>query len=640
MRPGSRTRSAAVALTVTALLTSCGGGADRSGGNFVSIYDNNFSAAVIRIPVGGLLRWMHVGHVVHNVIPIDADWATSAGKGADLQPGSEVEARFSTAGVYRYYCSYHGTADGQGMSGVIVVGDVAYSPGARGAQAPVDTPSGGMRRVPQEYPTIQSAVDAAVPGDLVLVDTGVYREEVTVTTPSIVIRGVDRNATIVDGEFVRGNGFAVYADQVAIENFTARHAVLNGFFWTGVTGFRGSYLTAYNNGDYGVYAFGATDGVFEDSYASGSPDSGFYVGECYPCRIVIRRVTAEHNALGYSGTNSGGELYVVSSIWRDNRVGLVPATLDIELVPPQRDATFAANLVTGNSSLTAPAAFLPSIAFGSGFLIGGGVRNIVERNVIADHVLDGIAVISFLDRNFWPAEGNIIRNNRIFRSGRADLALGGPASRDNCFSRNEFHSSAPAGLELLAGCGRPRLPMGHDPIALGGTLFVRAAREEHHERPSYKTQPEPGPQPQMPGGLTAPVRIAAHVFDSLHFKVDDAQLPPEAEAYLASAPSTTLAGPGALGVFSGRWSYHLLWVLLLLWVALALWDLKRRQDLGRGGRLTWGAVVIAIPYLGALAYHVAGRPTLSRWLRITVILGGVLLYLGLMLLGLRAYGSL
>ena len=45
---------------------------------------------------------------------------------------------------------------------------------------------------------------------------------------------------------------------------------------------RGSYLTAYNNGDYGVYAFDAVDGVLEHSYASGSPDAGFYIGQCYP----------------------------------------------------------------------------------------------------------------------------------------------------------------------------------------------------------------------------------------------------------------------------------------------------------------------------------------------------------------------
>ncbi len=197
-----------------------------------------------------------------------------------------------------------------------------------------------------------------------------------------MIRGADRNTSVIDGEFVRGNGIVVLADAVAIENLTARNARLNGFYWSGVTGFRGSWLTAYNNGDYGIYAFGASDGLFEDSYASGSPDSGFYIGQCYPCRIVIRRVTAERNALGYSGTNSGGELYVVSSIWRNNRSGLVPASLDIELQAPQRETVIAANLVVSNNNRSAPAWALPGITFGNGVLVGGGVGNIVEHNVI------------------------------------------------------------------------------------------------------------------------------------------------------------------------------------------------------------------------------------------------------------------
>ena len=32
-------------------------------------------------------------------------------------------------------------------------------------------------------------------------------------------------------------------------------------------GFKGSYLTVYNNGDYGVYAFDSTDGIFDNVYA-------------------------------------------------------------------------------------------------------------------------------------------------------------------------------------------------------------------------------------------------------------------------------------------------------------------------------------------------------------------------------------
>ena len=61
--------------------------------------------------------------------------------------------------------------------------------------------SGDVRYVPFAYESIQDAVDASNPGDLVLIDKGIYYEEVVVRTPSITIRGIDRNEVIIDGEF-------------------------------------------------------------------------------------------------------------------------------------------------------------------------------------------------------------------------------------------------------------------------------------------------------------------------------------------------------------------------------------------------------------------------------------------------------
>jgi hypothetical protein len=411
-------------------------------------------------------------------------------------------------------------------------------------------------------------VDAADPGDLVLIDRGVYHEEVTVTTPSLTLRGIDRNATIIDGDFVRGNGVAVLADGVAIENLTARDAVLNGFFWTGVSGFRGSWLTAYNNGDYGIYAFDARDGLFEHSYASGSPDSGFYIGECYPCRVVIRDVTAENNAIGYSGTNSGGELYVVSSVWRNNRAGLVPASLDIELNPPQRESVIAANLIVGNSNPSAPAAALPAIAYGNGVLIGGGIGNVVERNVIADHEQHGVLITPMYDRNWWPARRNVVRENRIARSGRADLALGGPASFGNCFAANQYAAAAPAGLELFHGCGGLRLPLGFDPLPLVSIVGYRGFTVGRREFPDWRHQPVPPPQAVMPNAATAPARPAVQVFEGLHFDVSQAQLPAGAEEGLRQpAPNIRpIAAPGPLRRMAASATFWLLPILLLGWL--------------------------------------------------------------------------
>lgn len=574
-------------LLLLAGVLSCAG--EPRTGTFVSMIDNQFNAAVTRVPVGARVIFMNVGANPHNAVAADSAWATSL----EIKAGAEQTLVFDHPGVFKYYCTFHGTKDGKGMAGVIVVGDVVYSPSPRGFVPPVATATGVTRHVPKEYPTIQSAVDAADPGDLVLVEPGIYKEEVTVTTPSLVIRGTDRNAVIIDGEFVRGNGMQVLADAVAIENMTARNARLNGFYWSNLTGFRGSYLTAYNNGDYGIYAFGAYDGLFEDSYASGSPDSGFYVGQCYPCRIVIRHVTAERNALGYSGTNSGGDMYVVSSTFRHNRSGIVPASLDIELQAPQRETTIAANLVADNGNPAAPAWALPGITMGNGVLIAGGLRNVVERNVIVDQSQYGVLVTPMLDKNFYPARDNIVRDNTILRSGRADVALSGPRSGGNCFSGNTTASAAPLGVLRLQGCGWLRLPVDYDPMPFVALVLVRGTLIQSATFPDYKSQPVPPPQPGMPDPITAPVRPALHVFDNLHFDVAQAELPAEAREVLA-APGRD--GPGVHLTLMNNATFFLAPLLILWW----LWLVLHRRPEGSSRR--WGRIVLAI--LGGVVVYV------------------------------------
>ncbi len=537
--------TARVAILASVAWLSGGCGPQQPAGTLVNMYDNQYSGSVTRVPVGTRVTFLNQGRSLHNATALDGTWKTGDVAARSGGEGRGADVVFDSAGVYQYHCTYHGTKDGRGMSGVVVVGPVAFSPSPKGTLAVAEAPSGVTRRVPTEYPTIQTAVDAAAPGDLVLVDRGIYREEVTVTTPSLVIRGIDRNDVIIDGEFVRGNGIVVLADAVAVENLTARNALLNGFFWTGVTGFRGSYLTAYNNGDYGVYAFGSRDGLFEHSYASGSPDSGFYIGQCFPCDTVIRDVVAEHNGLGYSGTNAGGRLYVVSSIWRFNRAGIVPSSLDVELDPPQREAVFAANLVYSNNNRNAPAIPLNLLAFGNGILLAGAVRDTVEGNVVHDHESHGILAVPLQDRNYYPATGNVIRRNVVSVSGRADLANGGPGAEGNCFTGNTFESSAPLGLERFQGCGGFRMPWWSDVVPFG-TIFARAARAGKVVIPDWKGQPVPPPQPGMADPHGAPVRLARRVFSSLDFELAMATLPPGTDSILAAAsvPRTTTSPAG------------------------------------------------------------------------------------------------
>ncbi len=176
---------------------------------------------------------------------------------------------------------------------------------------------------------------------------------------------------------------------------TARNYTNNGFFWTGVEGYRGSYLTTYRIGDYGVYAFDSTSGLLEHSYASGSPDAGFYIGQCYPCDAVIDDVVAEYNGLGYSGTNSGGDLLIVNSTFRYNRAGIVPNSGSYELCYPERDTTIVGNIVYSNNQPDTPAIDVALLAMGNGILPAGGVGNTIERNLVYDHDRTGIGLVPF-----------------------------------------------------------------------------------------------------------------------------------------------------------------------------------------------------------------------------------------------------
>ena len=48
---------------------------------------------------------------------------------------------------------------------------------------------------------------------------------------------------------------------------------------------------------------------------------------------ALTDVVAEHNQLGYSGTNAS-EVLIVNSLWQNNRAGIVPNSLDSEKYPP------------------------------------------------------------------------------------------------------------------------------------------------------------------------------------------------------------------------------------------------------------------------------------------------------------------
>ncbi len=623
----------------TPLLAGCARGGERRGALDVEMLDNFYARNLTRVPAGTRVRFSNGGRAVHNAFASNGAWRTPVA----LQPGEAATVVLSRPGVFQFYCTFHGTSTGGGMAGTVVVGDVAYSPSVAttGRALPVTRrASGVVRRVPQGYRTIQAAVDAARPGDLVLVGPGVYREEVKVTIPSLVIRGTDRNRVIVDAELTRPNAVSVTADGVAVESLTVRNALANGLFWTGVKGYRASWVTAYNNADYGIYAFGSQDGVFERSYASGSPDAGFYIGQCDPCDAVIDGVVAEGNALGYSGTNASGDLDIIRSVFRRNWAGIVPNTGDYELLPPFRRVSIVGNLIEGNSNRAAPGKQVEWEAFGNGVVLAGGNDSLVARNLVIGHVNHGILVTPNLDEHFWTSSGNQVRDNVVRGSGRADLALAGPAGAGNCFAGNSIRSTAPVGLQLFQPCRGLRLPLRMDLSTTVQSLgIVAEANTGAYPRNRSQDAPAPPPQPLMPGAATAPARPAVDVYRDHHVDLDRIPVPalPAGQGTAVHKEPTVAGVPilasSAWQIVFGLYGYLLPFALFAVWMSLAIWDLARRDDLSRAATVAWVLVVLVLPFLGVLAYHALGRPKLPGWLRIAVIGGGIAAYVVVLAVG-------
>jgi parallel beta-helix repeat protein len=361
-------------------------------------------------------------------------------------------------------------------------------------------------RVPSDQPTIQAAVDASVEGDLILIAPGTYREAVDVFTNDLTIRGEDRNTVILDGADELENGFKVAADRVAIENLTVQRYTFNGLLFTMayddnvedptqhklVNGYRAAYINAANNGQYGIYAFFARGGDLNHIYASGHPDSGIYVGQCKPCDATLSDITAEQNSIGYQGTNASGNLFIVNSMWRNNRIGLTPNSQNMERLAPQGDVVIAGNIVESNNSAAAPAT--AQGGFGVGIAVAGGNRNRVTKNLIRNNAQVGITVT---DLNGYVPEGNQISENALSGNG-VDLTYvdekNSPSipARANCFAKNQFERSIPVAIESVLPCDSTPTGGSDGPVDTGPVTPIAAPPDI-----DYRTVPLPPRQPSM-----------------------------------------------------------------------------------------------------------------------------------------------
>ncbi|MFF8835732.1 nitrous oxide reductase family maturation protein NosD [Streptomyces sp. NPDC015130] len=404
-----------------------------------------------------------------------------------------------------------------------------------------DAPRGPVTiRVPAEAPTITAALERARPHDLVLISPGRYRETVRVRTDRVTLRGTDRNRVVIDGEGRRGNGIVVTAPGVSVENLTVRSHLQNGVLVTGLKsgdegvgrgsdgyhrldpttdppldGFRVRYVTAANNGLYGIYAFNARRGTIEHNYASGSADSGIYVGQCKPCEILVRDNLAERNAVGYENTNASGPLWIVGNRFAGNRVGMTVGSDYLEALTPQTGATIAGNLVADNTAHDTPEQ--ADGGFGIGIGISGGRDNAVLRNRVTGHPRAALILSSSED---MPPVGNRVSGNHFATNALDAAYLASPHApgSGNCLD-GPLARTLPADLADTMACPGDSAPTTGPRTALDTPAAPLGL--------PFLDIPLPPDQPQLPQATTAgatPATAGPEPIDPMTVRLPDATL--------------------------------------------------------------------------------------------------------------------
>lgn len=347
--------------------------------------------------------------------------------------------------------------------------------------------------------SIQDAVDAAQPGDTIVVKDGVYTgtpgddSVVTVTTDDLTLIG-SRRAVIdaagfeygimvgEDAPIGPGGCPPATVHDFRIKGFTIRDAEDTGLRLVGVDGYRITHGAYLDNFEYGPFPICSTNGLIAHNFASGHEDAAIYVGD--DDGVLVRHNTVTLSAIGIEVENT------INAEVRHNRLFGNTAGILVVVLPglPQpftRNVHIHHNVITENdfpNPIPPGGGAVGLIPTGTGILNVGGDRVVIEENEITGNDSLGVALIGnpffLFDPRIEPfVDDNVVRDNVITGNGASPdplrattpgvdivfvpdvVAPGGgpvllpdPDPTDNCFAGNVFGSDFPPGITALFPC--------------------------------------------------------------------------------------------------------------------------------------------------------------------------------------------
>ncbi|RLA57486.1 MAG: hypothetical protein DRR04_12765 [Gammaproteobacteria bacterium] len=360
------------------------------------------------------------------------------------------------------------------------------------------------------WQSIQSALDAAQPGTTIKVLAGTYRETANATNALTInkngIKLIGQKSAnkrvIIENAGNQRNGMVIVPPEVndcmschsdmafpfplhegvpsglpmtgpllydiEVSGITIQNFRNNGLFAERVDGYKIDDVSVINNPGYGIFPTLSMNGVIENSYASGSDDSGIWVETSE--NVVVRNNLVEDNVNGFEISNSENVL-IIDNEARNNTVGianlLLPDIFDDR--PGSKHIDIKNNwLHENNKENTArPGSILASVAPGVGILHLAVDDSVISGNVIENNDFTAVIIMDYclavsgtsfdcsLDPDITPefladqaATNNSVIDNVLLNNGTnplpghpfsplaADAVLLTLGNWNNCFSDN------------------------------------------------------------------------------------------------------------------------------------------------------------------------------------------------------------
>lgn len=243
---------------------------------------------------------------------------------------------------------------------------------------------------------IMDAVRKAVPGDLIRVYPGLYKETVYIDKDDISFQGVikDGEWPILDGLKELNDAFLYSGNGIQIENFK----IIN-YKGNGIMGQAGNNFVLRNNwiidaGVYGIFPQFGKNGLIEHNVLTGIEDAAIYVGMCDHIDVLHNEVFG--NVAGIEIENSRHCL-VENNLAYDNTGGILAFVTPGLPIKTTFDVIIRNNFVTKNNheNFGAPGSIVSGIPPGTGILVMAADDVIIENNIISGNDNAGIIITDF-----------------------------------------------------------------------------------------------------------------------------------------------------------------------------------------------------------------------------------------------------